>query len=481
MLQNKNFTKGINSDIADEYLPEGMDRSRLNVRVLATNEGNDLCVETILGNTLVTYKLPNGANEVIGQYEWKEGRKNYAFVYNEYPRDTPNQHQIYEYDQITNTISPVLIDNIQGESDKVLRFRKENLITGISIYIEDGDVLLGWTDNYKNPLDENDYNEPKMINVTKAKLYMQGNYVNGYKDVAWQEFRLYLTHIKQPPQAPTYEWEGTLYNSHDAFLVKPSNYNLLPSDGIHKQEFDNIYANDPALASYNIATYEGTIQPDGDEAFYNVIVKRVVYTDTDATDVVMYLYLNGVAIAQTPSTTVYAATATILSTGVNPIMLYNGDVLDARISVGSVIGGNPLVLLGGASKFEALFIMPKTTPINYLFKKLFAFKVQNVHLNNELSSLSPQSKYVFPETALGINSSGEDFSYQNSDIKVHIPTGIASVRKLRLYVKVLGAMTTGDTQTEIGYCLVTELDKDKLNKCRHIIRYGYDKKREPQF
>ena len=473
MLQNKNFTKGINSDIADEYLPEGMDRSRLNVRVLATNEGNDLCIEAILGNTRVKYNLPNGANEVIGQYEWKEGRKNYAFVYNEYPRDTPNQHQIYEYDQITNTISPVLIDNIQGESDKVLRFRKENLITGISIYIEGGDVLLGWTDNYKNPLDENDYNEPKMINVTKAKLYMQGDYINGYKDVSWQEFRLYLTHIKQPPQAPSYEWAEEdfphLKTQVNAFLEQlniDSGYQI--TEGETLIPFTAAYPNEGA--QWDDILSQDVIQSDG---YYRIFMHYWIKNINEGElgrEMRFIVRVNGVSVYDyhfdAPNV---VGGIRLFAEAIDPIHLFVNDVVQFFV-VSNSFSPPPLynyIIMntnGGDRSFIEIDFRANdiAPPKNPLFKKLCYFKLQNVHLNNEISSLSPQSTCVFPVTALGINSTGEDYSYQSRKIIVHIPTGVASVRKLRLYVKIVGAMTTGDTPTEIGYCLVTELDKDKL-------------------
>ena len=59
---------------------------------------------------------------------------------------------ILEYDSKTNSITPVFVD-VTGD---VLKFHKDNIITGINII----DDLLLWTDNV---------NEPKKINITRSK------------------------------------------------------------------------------------------------------------------------------------------------------------------------------------------------------------------------------------------------------------------------------------------------------------------------
>ncbi len=41
------------------------------------------------------------------------------------------------------------------------------------------------------------------------------------------------------------------------------------------------------------------------------------------------------------------------------------------------------------------------------------------------------------------------------------------------------AYSIDESLDDVLQYLNIELDKDKLNKCRHIMRYGYDKKREP--
>ena len=63
-----------------------------------------------------------------------------------------SQSLIIEYDSKTNSITPVFVD-VTGD---VLKFHKDNIITGINII----DDLLLWTDNI---------NEPKKINIARCK------------------------------------------------------------------------------------------------------------------------------------------------------------------------------------------------------------------------------------------------------------------------------------------------------------------------
>lgn len=183
MLQKKNFVKGINSDIADELLPNGMDRYRLNVRVISPENGDMGYIETMNGNTLVSYELPSGTNICIGAREYERFGKVYYFVFND-----ADNHSILEYDIAQNAINLVLMGSF-------LNFSTDNLITGINfIELDPNNHLLYWTDNL---------NEPRKLNIEKAKYYSAGDYTNGYKypfDPSW------INRIKIPPTIPTYTW-----------------------------------------------------------------------------------------------------------------------------------------------------------------------------------------------------------------------------------------------------------------------------------
>src|SRR6185437_6835370 len=193
-LQKLVMTRGLNSDSSPEMVGEGEARYRLNVRVMSSDNDEIGAAETVLGNTLVSYTLPDGTNKVIGSKEDQKRGLIYYFVWNSVKPDS-----ILQFNISTNEIVPVLVMD--------LNFDKDHLITGINIIeLNQSNHLLYWTDNYVNPADENDYNEPRKINIEKAIAYTAGDYVNGYHT----PFNpLWYYRIKQPPLfPPTYTWSG---------------------------------------------------------------------------------------------------------------------------------------------------------------------------------------------------------------------------------------------------------------------------------
>jgi hypothetical protein len=197
MIQKKIFTKGINSDTTDELLPNGMDRYRLNVRVLSSDGDSVGAIETVNGNSLVSYSLPAGTNKCIGAKEYTKLKKIYYFVYN-----SNANHCILEYNIATNIITLVL-------QNSGLNFSLTYLITGI-VFIERSETshLMYWTDNY---------NDPRKINIEKAKYHSAGNYTLGYPnpfDITW------ITRIKIPAPAPSYVWTNDATKSVNRLLNK---------------------------------------------------------------------------------------------------------------------------------------------------------------------------------------------------------------------------------------------------------------------
>jgi hypothetical protein len=91
--------------------------------------------------------------------------------------------------------------------------------------------------------------------------------------------------------------------------------------------------------------------------------------------------------------------------------------------------------------------------INYLFKKLFQFKVQFVYDDREISAWSPISKYAWPATTHD-NDTGEDILTQSNTITIAVPTGSGIVKKIRIAGKELAAE---------DFSLIAELDKTDLS------------------
>lgn len=203
-LQQKiTFQLGMDSDNApesDDMLLPGKARKRVNVRVLSSDNSETGAIETMLGNTLISRTLPPGINIIIGSKEDIKTKKIYYFLYN-----NNLNHQILEYNYVTNTIALVIQQT--SLTEPFLNFSRIHLITGINIVeLDANNHLLYWTDNYVHSSNPSDYNEPKKLNIEKAKYHAIGNYTLGYPNPIEARF---LTRIKQPPpKAPFYVWSN---------------------------------------------------------------------------------------------------------------------------------------------------------------------------------------------------------------------------------------------------------------------------------
>lgn len=198
MIQKKLFIGGMDSDTTDELMPEGRDRYRLNVRVLSAEGDSVGAIETLNGNTLVSYTLPAGTNTVIGAKEYPKTNKVYYFVANSIAANC----SILEYNIATNAIQKV----IQGS---FLKFSTTYLITGINfIELDVNNHLIYWTD---------DLNPPRKINIEKAIYHSNGNYTLGYPTPFNEEW---ICRIKVPPAAPSFKWFNDATRSTNWLLNK---------------------------------------------------------------------------------------------------------------------------------------------------------------------------------------------------------------------------------------------------------------------
>jgi hypothetical protein len=91
--------------------------------------------------------------------------------------------------------------------------------------------------------------------------------------------------------------------------------------------------------------------------------------------------------------------------------------------------------------------------INYLYKRLFVFKVQFVYDDKEVSAWSPYSRFYFPATTNG-GGTGEEIATQDNTITITVQTGSKIVKKIRIAGRELAAN---------DFSLIAELDKDALN------------------
>ena len=169
----RTFTSGkMNKDLDERLVPEGEYRDAVNIEV-STSENSDMgAIQSVMGNTPVSVDFyatsPGLGMEIspnaicIGEIVDEKNDKLYWFVCDDAPPTGYDKKDIIaEYDAVTNTVLPVIVD-IWDEfgatriHKRVLNFSTTFPITGINII----DDMLFWTDNNS---------EPKKINITRSK------------------------------------------------------------------------------------------------------------------------------------------------------------------------------------------------------------------------------------------------------------------------------------------------------------------------
>ena len=174
----RTFIGGLNRDDDSRVAPNGDYFYAQNIRVLSSEDRNTQLVENVRGMVKESYGRTFSSREggfgtdsseyrVVGAYEDAPNNSIYYFIWSEL-----FYHMILEYNVKTDTISTVYRDS--GSPDNLLRFDKDTLITGINRI---GDLLYWTCDNtYVKNLgpeftwrDRSEYNEPKVINIEKAK------------------------------------------------------------------------------------------------------------------------------------------------------------------------------------------------------------------------------------------------------------------------------------------------------------------------
>ena len=179
------FTSGkMNKDLDERLVPNGQYRDALNIQV-SDSEGSDVgAVESVLGNIAKSNLFTNGV--CIGSVKDTQNNRLYWFVTDD------DGDYIYEYDEATDTVAPVIIDYEDQNEETVLNFDVNHLITGVNVL----DGMLLWTDNY---------NEPRKILISRFKAGST-SLTNGKTTVYGRAFKnTDITVIKEKPKtAPTF-------------------------------------------------------------------------------------------------------------------------------------------------------------------------------------------------------------------------------------------------------------------------------------
>ena len=187
MPKMQGFTLGfLDLDNDERLIKSGDYADALNIRRFTSGNGVNAPVKNILGTTAVGNSLPSGTNKCIGAKSLEEVNSVYFFIWN-----SNGNHSIYQYSSISKITSLIA-------QDSFLSFQSTTYITGVNAInsINNNGVLLYWTDNIT----------PRKLNVKRAKLHQEGDYVNGYA----QEFSSgtdaqkakYYDAIKHPPLYP---------------------------------------------------------------------------------------------------------------------------------------------------------------------------------------------------------------------------------------------------------------------------------------
>lgn len=455
------FTSGMNSDTSEEMFPVGAARYRFNCRVLSTNDDNGGALTTANGNTLVPYSLPTGVNACIGYFEDPVRKKGYAHIYN-----STGRHSILEYDEVLNSIAAVFIDDIAITgitTGSILNYKLTNLITGGKVIELDANNHKHYfTDNYINPADTSDYNEPHGINIEQGKAFVLGVHTGQYSSPFKKKF---VDRIKEPPPPPTYVWSG-LFSQIPQFIATLNNDTTVSSLTPVDVPFQNVTP--VASPPYSTITHLWTVTVAG---YYNIIASVGLQC---ATNVIATFQMENL----TTSTVLDMQAITILAfqpidpfyyIGLLGIQLAIGDQINLTVSMSNTTSPLYLVPTGGgtvhnpkANFWEAFYTgsSPVTNIINNLFKKLFRFQLEYGYKDKEDSVLSQFSDYIMPQTSSGGIGTGNDYFFQDNVITITVNTGSSSVQKIRIYGQQLNAQALDALSSTTS--LIITIDKNAL-------------------
>lgn len=163
---------GLNHDDSDWIIPPQDYRFVINGRVTSEKEGQIGVVKNIKGTTQVSYNLPAGENEVVGEEMDLERNSIIYMLYN-----SNLNHAILRYNISDGVIQPIL------ENEPLLEFDPQYPVAFIDIIKE----LMYWTQTNV---------APKKINLVKARQFTLGT--GGYSAITEQT----LDAIQYPPLHP---------------------------------------------------------------------------------------------------------------------------------------------------------------------------------------------------------------------------------------------------------------------------------------
>ena len=145
------FSEGMSSVFARELAKNTVAKYMLNCQMMSTAAGNVGIVTNVKGNKLISTPLPAGECLTIGWSRSKEDDVFYFFVWNE-----NGYHTIFEFNEMTRNIIPVLQSKTDSGGFDILNFSKDYLILMADVV---NNELLYWVDGL---------NPARKINIKKS-------------------------------------------------------------------------------------------------------------------------------------------------------------------------------------------------------------------------------------------------------------------------------------------------------------------------
>ena len=180
--QESTFHIGANSDDDIRALPEGEYRQAFHLRSGVVTGSNEFSRESYLGNLLMNtqYNLPAGTNTIVGLCENIEAKSIMVFVYN-----SNLNHTIWLFNTLSEVFTRVAIGSYLG-------FSNSPQWVIVHSFVQNG--LLFWSTGRFGSFVNNDYDEPRKLNIEKAILFT-GGFPGGYTSMD----RRTIDFIKWPP------------------------------------------------------------------------------------------------------------------------------------------------------------------------------------------------------------------------------------------------------------------------------------------
>ena len=395
MQDKRNFQGGLNRDDDSRVLPNGDYYYAQNIRVLSSEDRNTMLLENVRGMKKETYseRIANsvaGDYKVVGCYEDSPTNCLYYFVWHR-----NFFHLILEYNINTDLITTVYRDSGNVDNN-ALHFDKNTIITGINKI----DDLLYWTcDNQYTTIRRTYHNEPKYINVERAKTGWARYYNNG------------------------------------SFGSNPSDYDI---DSVYPFEFYLSYM-DPGYANATGGTTTGKHlyldvckpRPIAPIYLYQTPIKNITST-------AVQLGSGGLEMQGPPDPDNDNETETVASETVNP----------GAISYANV----------GMESLDATAEMDFAYKKNNLYGHMWQFACRFIYKDNEVSAYSDWS-YVLPAPQYATNKVDESKQNAYNEVRVYYPNGPANVRSIEIVARKCSYIETSPDEGNKGeYYLIATVD-----------------------